>query len=111
MDSDFDTPSRASSPDIELLAEYQNLMTTSFLSHLAKQLSQAETDPDAIIHDDMNAIKPMTKAEKQNAKKKRRKEKERMEKTQLNLVLTVNDLNTGAFYKKIIWWWLTSHFA
>lgn len=86
--SDDDRCSRFSTPDPEDVQEFQDLMTTRLpqASALAATASgtalakrplddQADENDDSIME---NGVKrPMTKAEKQNAKKKRRKERER----------------------------------
>lgn len=79
--------SRAGTPDVEALEAYEQLMasiippstlprppTPLLTSNLT--LSKYEADEDSVMGE--NGVKrPMTKAEKQNAKKKRRKERER----------------------------------
>jgi hypothetical protein len=74
-------PSRCSTPDPEVLESYHNLMA-SILPPLpagAKPVNRpiVEEDIDNEITMESGEKRPVTKAEKQNAKKKRRKERER----------------------------------
>jgi hypothetical protein len=88
-ESDDDTLSRCPTPDPQVLETYTTLMA-SLLPPARGTLPQAQastgTQPDAnpSVDDETEAKlgRPMTKAEKQNAKKKRRKEREREEKAE-----------------------------
>ncbi|WVQ79796.1 hypothetical protein IAT38_001896 [Cryptococcus sp. DSM 104549] len=84
--SDGGSPSssRAGTPDPEDLLAYQELMSTLIPPSslppppiAATAVPMGDDDEDEVMEDG-GAVRPMTKAEKQNAKKKRRKERERL---------------------------------
>jgi len=80
--SSSSSSSRASTPSLELLAQYEQLMaetlpTDSGITHRPHTYEDSGSD-----EDHASPEKTMTKAEKQNAKKRRRKERARLTRLQ-----------------------------
>lgn len=72
-------------PPAELIGEYEHLLRQRFADLDSTGLLPTQPTIDDALegdHDDDESGRPMTKAEKQNAKKKRRKERERLAKQQ-----------------------------
>lgn len=77
--------SRCSTPDPIILESYDKLMSTliPLSSASIAKVPQVVVD-ETLLNEGDEPSRPMTKAEKQNAKKKRRKERERDEKAAMN---------------------------
>lgn len=71
-----------SPPDQEVLDDYNSLMST-LLPPIKTPQQQYVVQVEETIRNEDGSLRPMTKAEKQNAKKKRRKERERDERAEV----------------------------
>lgn len=67
-------------PDQEILDSYNSLMSDRLPTIKPPTISSVALEEPTTIANPDGTVRPMTKAEKQNAKKKRRKERERDEK-------------------------------